>query len=287
MIMEKILDGRALADKLNSQLKNDIEKFVEKIGVPPKLVTILVGNDSASQIYVNIKHKTCAQIGIDSQSVILDENISQDKLLKKIEELNKDKTVNGILLQSPLPNNLIKSTPLFLETISPLKDVDGLHPFNRGRLFDYNEEIVPCTPKGIIALLEYYNIELIGKEVTIINRSNLVGKPLIFMCLKRNATVSICHTKTKDITKYMKQADILIVAVGQPNFITKDKIKDGAVIIDVGINRVDGKLVGDVDFEDVLDKCSKITPVPGGVGPLTVSFLLQNTFTVYRKQLNI
>ena len=285
--MEKILDGRALADKLNSQLKNDIEKVVEKIGVPPKLVTILVGNDDSSKIYVNIKHKTCAQIGIDSQSVILDENISQDKLLKKIEELNNDKSVNGILLQSPLPNNLIKSTPLFIEAISPHKDVDGLHPFNRGRLFDYNEELVPCTPKGIIALLDYYNIELMSQDITIVNRSILVGKPLIFMCLKRNATVSVCHTKTRDINRYIKQADILIVAVGRPRFITKDKIKEGAVIIDVGINRLDGKLVGDVDFEGVYDKCGKITPVPGGVGPLTVSFLLQNTFTVYKKQLNI
>ena len=287
MIMDKILDGKKLADELNLELKRKIEESVKITGLLPKLTTILVGEDPASKVYVNIKHKTCAQVGIDSQSVILNENISQDNLLKKIEELNNDKTVNGILLQAPLPNNLIKSTPLFIEAISPQKDVDGLHPFNRGRLFDYNEDLVPCTPKGIIALLDYYNIDLKGKDVTIINRSILVGKPLIFMCLKRNSTVSICHTKTKDINRYIKQADILIVAVGRPKFITKDKIKDGAVIIDVGINRVDGKLVGDADFENVLDKCSKITPVPGGVGPLTVSFLLQNTFTVYKKQLNI
>ncbi|MHA1257764.1 MAG: bifunctional methylenetetrahydrofolate dehydrogenase/methenyltetrahydrofolate cyclohydrolase FolD [Promethearchaeota archaeon] len=287
MMMDKILDGKKLADELNSELKSKIEKLVNATGAIPKLTTILVGNDPSSKVYVNIKHKTCAQIGIDSQSVILDENISQEKLLEKIEELNNDKSVNGILLQAPLPTNLIKSTPLFIEAISPYKDVDGLHPFNRGRLFDYNEDLVPCTPKGIIALLDYYNIDLKGKDVTIINRSILVGKPLIFMCLKRNATVSVCHTKTKDINSYIKQADILIVAVGQPKFITKDKIKEGVVIIDVGINRVDGKLVGDADFEDVLDKCSKITPVPGGVGPLTVSFLLQNTFTVYKKQLNI
>jgi methylenetetrahydrofolate dehydrogenase (NADP+)/methenyltetrahydrofolate cyclohydrolase len=217
---------------------------------------------------VNIKHKTCGQIGIESESVVLDENISREKLIQKIKELNNDEGVNGILLQAPLPPSLIEYTPRFIEAISPEKDVDGLHPFNRGRLFDYNEELVPCTPKGIIALLDSYDIDLKGKDVTIINRSILVGKPLIFMCLKRNATVSVCHTKTKDINSYIKQADILIVAVGQPKFITENKIKEGVVIIDVGINRVDGKLVGDVDFEGVLEKCSKITPVPGGVGAI-------------------
>ena len=162
--------------------------------------------------------------------------------------------------------------------------MDGFHPINRGKLFDYDEKLAACTPKGIIALLEHYNIEIKGKDVTIINRSNLVGKPLIFMLLKRNATPSICHTSTKNIERYIKQADILIVAVSQPKFITKEKIKEGVVIIDVGTNKVDGKLCGDVDFNDVYDKCKMITPVPGGVGPLTVSFLLQNTITAYRKQ---
>jgi methylenetetrahydrofolate dehydrogenase (NADP+)/methenyltetrahydrofolate cyclohydrolase len=283
--MEKILDGKKLADKLNLELKEEINEFIKNTNIRPKLATILVGEDPASKVYINIKHKTCNQVGIESLMIKLDENSSKEQLLNEIEKLNKDKNVNGILLQLPLPNNLSQFTTELLEKISPIKDVDGFHPNNRGKLFDYNEELAPCTPKGIIALLEHYNIELKGKDVTIINRSNLVGKPLIFMFLKRNATVSICHTSTKDIDRYIKQGDILIVAVGRPKFITKDKIKDGGVIIiDVGINRVDGKLCGDVDFEGVIEKCRYITPVPGGVGPMTVSFLLQNTFTAYKLQ---
>ena len=283
--MDKILDGRKLADKLNSELKEKIQEIVNKTKIRPKLATILIGEDPASKVYVNIKHKTCTEIGIESLMINLDENCSKENLLKEIEKLNNDKSVHGILLQLPLPSNLKESTAEFLEKISPLKDVDGFHPINRGRLFDYNEELAPCTPKGIIALLEYNNIDIKGKDVTIINRSNLVGKPLIFMLLKRNATPTVCHTSTKDLDRCIKQADILIVAVSRPKFITKDKIKEGVVIIDVGINRVEGKLCGDVDFDDVLDKCGHISPVPGGVGPCTVSYLLQNTFTAFQNQL--
>lgn len=286
--MEKILDGRKLADQLNSELKTKIEKAVGKTQIRPKLATILVGQDPASKVYINIKHRTCEQVGIESVMVQLDESISKEDLINEIKKLNNDKSVHGILLQIPLPINLRQYTTEFLEHISYLKDVDGLHPTNRGKLFDYDETLASCTPKGIIALLEHYNVDLQGKDVTIINRSNLVGKPLIFMLLKRNATVSVCHTSTKHIEdRYMKQADILIVGVGKPNFITKDNIKKDAVIVDVGINRVDGKLCGDVDFNDVIEKCSLITPVPGGVGPLTVSFLLLNTFITYQKQINM
>ena len=285
--MDKILDGRKLADKLNLELKTKINNIVKKVEIRPKLATILVGEDSASKIYVNIKHKTCALVGIESIMVNLTEDISKDELIKKIIRLNKDDSIHGILLQLPLPQNLREFTSEFLEYISPVKDVDGFHPFNRGKLFDYDETMVACTPKGIIALLEHNNIEIKGKNATIINRSNLVGKPLIFMLLKRNATVSICHTSTRDIDSYIKNADILIVAVGRPNFITKERIKEGVVIVDVGMNRVEGKLCGDVDFDGVIDKCSKITPVPGGIGPMTVSFLLQNTFNTYKKQMNI
>ena len=284
---DKILDGKKLADKLNSELKEKISKAVKRTGVNPKLVTILVGKDPASMVYVNIKDKTCLQVGIKSSLIELDQNISKEDLIHEINKLNKDKTVHGILLQLPLPNELIDNTSEYLAHILPIKDVDGLNPVNKGKLFDYDEELAPCTPKGIIALLEHYNIEIKGKDAVIINRSNLVGKPLIFMLLKRNATVSVCHTSTRDIDRYTKTADILIVAVRKPKFITKERIKEGVVIIDVGINRVDGKLCGDVDFEGVIDKCSKITPVPGGIGPLTVSFLLQNTFTVYKKQMNL
>jgi len=217
--------------------------------------------------------------------VDLDKNITKSKLLDEIKKLNKDKSVHGILLQLPLPRDLRPYTSEFIEQIAPIKDVDGLHPINRGKMFDYNEDFVPCTPKGIITLLEHYTIEIQGKNVVIINRSNLVGKPLIFMLLKRNATVTICHSYTENLDEYTKKADILIVAIGKSKFITKEKVKEGVVIIDVGISRVNGKLSGDVDFEGVLDKCSWITPNPGGVGPKTVSFLLQNTFNAYKKQL--
>lgn len=283
----KILDGKRLADKLNSELKEKVKQYVEKTGIKPKLATILVGKDPASKIYVHIKNKTCQEVGIDSVIINLDENISKEGLKNEINKLNNDSTIHGILLQLPLPKNLREYTPEFLEEIVPLKDADGLNPYNRGKLFDYNEELAACTPKGIIKLLEHYDIELKGKDVVIINRSNLVGKPLIFMLLKRNATVTICHTSTRDIDEYIRKADILIVAVRQPKFITNEKIKENVIIIDVSTNRVEGKLCGDVDLEDVLEKCQKITPVPGGIGPMTVAMLCENTFTAYKKQLNI
>lgn len=286
-MIDKILDGKKLADKLNLELKGQISELVEKTGIKPKLVTILVGKDPASKIYVNIKHKTSNKVGIKSLLLELDENISKKELLDEINKLNNDNSVHSILLQLPLPNHLKSDTTEFMEQILPLKDVDGLNPVNKGKLFDYNEEFAACTPKGIIALLEYNNIDLKGKDAVIINRSNLVGKPLIFMLLKRNATVSVCHTSTKDINKHIKNADILIVAVGKPKFITKEKIKEGVIIIDVGTNRVDGKLCGDVDFDGVFERCSKISPSPGGVGPLTVAFLMQNTYIAYKKQLKL
>ena len=285
--MEKILDGKKLAEKLNLELKNKIDELIKRTKIKPKLATILVGEDPASKVYVNIKHKTCTQVGIESYQVNLSKDINKTDLLNEIEKLNQDTDIHGILLQLPLPLKIRDFTPQFLEKISPIKDVDGFHPINRGKLFDYNEELAPCTPKGIIALLEHYNVEIKGKDVTIINRSNLVGKPLIFMLLKRNATVSVCHTSTRKIDRYIKQADILIVAVSRPKFIQKERIKEGVIIIDVGTNKIEGKLVGDVDFEDVLEKVSMITPVPGGVGPMTVSYLLRNTFNVFKKKLNI
>ncbi|MFW9827308.1 MAG: bifunctional 5,10-methylenetetrahydrofolate dehydrogenase/5,10-methenyltetrahydrofolate cyclohydrolase [Candidatus Thorarchaeota archaeon] len=283
----KILDGKKLAEKLNSKLSVKIKSAIEKTGITPQLATILVGNDPASKIYVKIKHRTCESVGIKSIIVELEEGIAKEDLLNEIDKLNKDNNIHGILLQIPLPENLRGHTTMFLEKISPLKDVDGLNPITRGKLFDYVEDSAACTPKGIISLLENNNIDLKGKDVVIVNRSNLVGKPLIFMLLKRNATVTICHTSTKDIDHHLKNADIIIVAVRRPKFITKDRIKKGAIIIDVGINRIEGKICGDVDFEDVIDKCSKITPVPGGIGPMTVAMLCDNTFTLYKKQLKL
>lgn len=284
---DKILDGKKLADKLNLELKNKISDLVKETGVKPKLITIIVGNNPGSKIYVNIKHITCEKVGINSIVKELDENISQDNLIGEINRYNNDPNVHGILLQLPLPDNLKPKTSEIVDNIIPSKDVDGLNSATKGKLFNYEEELAPCTPKGIIKLLEHYEVDLEGKEVVIINRSNLVGKPLIFMLLKRNATVSICHTSTRDMDKHIKNADIIIVAVGKPNFITKDRIKQGAVIVDVGTNRIDGKLCGDVDFEGVIDKCSKISPSPGGVGPLTVAFLMQNTYLAYKKQLKL
>ncbi len=286
-MLDKILDGKALANKLNLALQLEIKNTIDKTTVIPKLVTILVGKDPGSQIYIKIKQRTCEQVGIESELLQLDEKISKEKLKEKINELNLNDTVHGILLQLPLPNSLRAFTPEILEKISPEKDVDGLSLLNKGKLFDYDEELAPCTPKGIIKLLEHYNINLKGKEVVIINRSNLVGKPLIFMLLKRNATVTICHTSTLNLEDHMRRADILVVAVGRPNFVTKEKIKEGVIIIDVGTNRVDGKLCGDADLNDVLDKCTAISPSPGGIGPLTVSFLLQNVFTAYKNILNL
>ncbi|MFX0047203.1 MAG: bifunctional 5,10-methylenetetrahydrofolate dehydrogenase/5,10-methenyltetrahydrofolate cyclohydrolase [Candidatus Hermodarchaeota archaeon] len=285
--MGKVLDGKLVSQKLNLELKKKISVISKETGVTPKLAGILVGNDPASELYLNIKRRTCAEIGIDSILVNLKQNISKNALLNEIEELNEDNSIHGIILQLPLPKELKTFTNEFIERINPIKDVDGLHPVNRGKLFDYNENLVPCTPKGIIALLEYYNVEIEGKYAVIINRSNLVGKPLFFMLLKRNATVSICHTSTRNINNFIKNAEILITAVGQPNFITKEKIKEGVIIIDVGTNRVNGKTCGDVDYHGVFDKCSWITPNPGGVGPMTVSFLLQNTFYVYRNQMKL
>jgi len=284
---DKILDGKKLANILNLELKEKIKTSVEKTGVIPKLVTIIVGNNPSSLVYVNIKRKTCEKVGIKSIIRELNENIPLNQLIGEILKYNNDPNIHGILLQLPLPENLRAKTSEIVDYIVPSKDVDGANSATKGKLFNYEEELAPCTPKGIIKLLEFYKVDLRGKEVVIINRSNLVGKPLIFMLLKRNATVSICHTSTRDIDTHIKNADILIVAVGKPKFITKDKIKEGIIIVDVGINRVDGKLCGDVDFEGVINKCSKITPSPGGVGPLTVAFLMQNTYLAYKKQLKL
>ncbi|MHA1147786.1 MAG: bifunctional 5,10-methylenetetrahydrofolate dehydrogenase/5,10-methenyltetrahydrofolate cyclohydrolase [Promethearchaeota archaeon] len=287
--MVKILNGKKLAEEFNAGLKASIADSINKTNIVPKLATILVGEDPASQIYVNIKHRTCGQIGIDSISINLDKEISKDDLFKKIKELNENPSIHGILLQLPLPGELNNYTHEFLEQISPIKDVDGFHPINRGKLFDYNETLSACTPRGIVALFEHYGINLKGKDIVIINRSNLIGKPLIFMLLKRNATVTVCHTSTKDIESHIKRADILVVAVGRPKWplIKKDTIKQGVIIIDVGIHRIDNELCGDVDYDNVFEKCSYITPVPGGVGPLTVSYLMQNTYTAYKLQMGL
>lgn len=272
--MAVIIDGKKLAQEIRSKLKIKCEELKEK-GIKPKLAVIMVGEDKASQVYVRNKSKACNEVGIEFEEFLLDENIKQEELIELIEKLNKDNTINGILLQSPIPSHLDINEAF--RTIAPEKDVDGFNPINVGRLCLNQDTFVSCTPYGIMKMFEAYNIDLTGKNVTILGRSNIVGKPLIQCCLNKNATVIVCHSKTKDIKEHTKNADVVISAIGKSKFVTADMIKQGAVVIDVGINRgEDGKLTGDVDFENVSKKASYITPVPGGVGPMTIAMLMNN-----------
>ena len=272
--MSVIIDGKKLAKEIRENLKIKCEELKER-GIEPKLAVILVGNDKPSQIYVKNKSKACEEIGIKFEEYLLDENITQKELINLIEKLNKDNTIHGILLQSPIPEQLDINEAF--RKISPEKDVDGFNPVNVGKLVLNQDTFVSCTPYGIMKMFEAYNIDLTGKNVTIIGRSNIVGKPLIQCCLNKNATVTVCHSKTKELKEHTKKADILIVAIGKSKFITEDMVKKDAVVIDVGINRDEnGKLTGDVDFENVEKKASFITPVPGGVGPMTIAMLMNN-----------
>ena len=270
----EILDGKKLSNEIIEDLKVRCDELKEK-GIKPKFAVIMVGNDKASQIYVKNKRKACERIGIECVECFLDENIQQKELIDKIKELNSDNTIHGILLQSPIPKHLNINEAF--ETISPKKDVDGFNPTNVGKLCLNQNTFVSCTPFGIIKLLDKYGIDLAGKKVTIIGRSNIVGKPLIQCFLNKNATVTICHSKTDDIKEHTKDADIVVVAIGKPKFLKENMVKKNSVIIDVGINRDDnGKIIGDVDFENVSKKSSYITPVPGGVGPMTIAMLMNN-----------
>ena len=272
--MSVIIDGKKLAKEIRENLKIKCEELKER-GIEPKLAVILVGNDKPSQIYVKNKSKACEEIGIKFEEYLLDENITQKELINLIEKLNKDNTIHGILLQSPIPEQLDINEAF--RKILPEKDVDGFNPVNVGKLVLNQDTFVSCTPYGIMKMFEAYNIDLTGKNVTIIGRSNIVGKPLIQCCLNKNATVTICHSKTKELKEHTKKADILIVAIGKSKFITEYMVKKDAIVIDVGINRDEnGKLTGDVDFEKVKKKASFITPVPGGVGPMTIAMLMNN-----------
>lgn len=273
----KIIDGKAIA-KL---VQDDILENVSKLEKKPGLAVILVGNDSASKVYVANKEKMCEKLGINSFMYKLDENIAESELLNLIEDLNGDDRINGILLQHPVPQHIDEMKAF--NAISPYKDVDGFNVINRGKLAVGEDAFVACTPSGIIEMLKRENIEIASKHCVIIGRSNIVGKPLYELMLKENATVTVCHSKTKDIKEICKTADILVAALGKPKFVTEDMVKEGAVVIDVGISRIDGKLVGDVDFENVSSKCSAITPVPGGVGPMTIAMLMKNVMKAYFK----
>ena len=272
--MAEIIDGKKLAKEIREDLKIKCDELREK-GTKPKLAVIMVGDDKASQVYVRNKSKVCDEIGIEFEEHLLDSSIEQKVLIDLIEKINSDKNVHGILLQSPIPVHLDINEAF--RTISPEKDVDGFNPVNVGKLSLNQDTFVSCTPYGIMKMFEAYDIDLTGKNVTIIGRSNIVGKPLIQCCLNKNATVTVCHSKTKDLKQHTQNADIIIAAIGKSNFVTEDMIKQGAVVIDVGINRnEDGKITGDVDFENVKDKASYITPVPGGVGPMTIAMLMNN-----------
>ena len=274
-----ILDGKTLSDKIKNEIKSKVKNYLIK----PTLAVIQIGDDEASNIYINSKRKACENVGINFIHAKFDEDTNEQEIINKIIELNNDSYVNGILIQLPIPKKF--DTYKLLNLINKNKDVDGLTDINMGLLFkDYNN-LVPCTPQGIVKLLEEYNIDLLGKHAVVVGKSNLVGKPLAMLLLQDGATVTICHSKTLDLKQYTKQADILICAVGKKDLITKDMVKEKAVVVDVGMNRVDGKLYGDVDFENIKDIASYITPVPGGVGPMTVAMLLSNVLKNYEKNL--
>lgn len=268
-----IIDGKELSKKIRGQVKEEVENLNKK-GIYPKLAVIMVGEDPASKVYVRNKSKACNEAGIEYEEFILNENIEMDELLSLIENLNNRKDIHGILLQSPIPKHL--SIDKAFETIDYRKDVDGFHPINIGKLALNKKTFISCTPHGVMKMLEEYGIELKGANVVILGRSNIVGKPLAQCLLNKDATVTICHSKTKNIEEITKKADILISAIGKPKFVTANMVKEGAVVIDVGINRLETGIVGDVDFEEVSKKASHITPVPGGVGPMTIAMLLNN-----------
>ncbi|MEG1641996.1 MAG: bifunctional methylenetetrahydrofolate dehydrogenase/methenyltetrahydrofolate cyclohydrolase FolD [Synergistaceae bacterium] len=276
----QIIDGKKISSDIRSLLKEDVDKLRAE-GVIPTLAVVLVGEDPASKVYVGQKEKGCAAVGIESQKYTLPAETTREELLGLVKKLNEDKAVHGILVQLPLPKHLDEVE--VINAISPEKDVDGFHPISSGLLMTGQPSLEPCTPKGVIKLLESTGIPISGKNAVVIGRSNIVGKPVALMLLSRNATVTITHSKTANLADVVRGADIVVAAIGKPKFVTADMVKEGAVIIDVGINRTESGLVGDVDFATVSQKASWITPVPGGVGPMTISMLLSNTIQAATK----
>lgn len=278
--MYQLINGKEVAEKIKLQVKEEIKS----LGKDVTLAVVIVGDNSASKVYVNNKKKACKLVGIQSLEYGLPENTSEDELLSLIDRLNNYNYVDGILVQLPLPRHI--NTDMVIERINPEKDVDGFTAINTGKLWLGQYDIAPCTAIGVIELLDYYNIDIAGKHCVIVGRSNIVGKPVAALMLERNSTVTVCHSKTQNLYDITRTADILITAVGKPKFITRDMVKDGAVVIDVGINRDEnGKLCGDVDFENVKDKTTAITPVPGGCGPMTVAMLVKNTLEAAKSQM--
>lgn len=282
--MAIIIDGKATSAAMKDELKTKIEAFAEKNGFVPGLSVIIVGDDPASRVYVRNKENACAAVGIKSTTYRLPAETTEEELIALIARLNADRSVHGILVQLPLPKQI--SEERVLAEISPKKDVDAFHAQNVGHIMIGNYRFLPCTPAGVMALLARYDIAVEGKHCVVIGRSNIVGKPQAMLLLEKNGTVTICHSRTKNLAEITKQADILVAAVGRPNFVTADMVKEGATVIDVGINRLaDGTLCGDVDFKEVEKKAYAITPVPGGVGPMTVTMLLYNTLTAAEESL--
>jgi methylenetetrahydrofolate dehydrogenase (NADP+)/methenyltetrahydrofolate cyclohydrolase len=280
--MAELIDGKLVSQKLREKIKGEVDAFKAEFGITPGLAVVIVGENPASLVYVRNKHKACVEAGMNSIEVKLPENTSEEELLSKIDELNADDAVHGILVQLPLPRHI--SEDKVIARISPKKDVDAFHPSNVGMIMTGGYKFLPCTPSGVMDLLDYYKVELCGKRAVVIGRSNIVGKPMALLLLERNATVTVCHSRTSDIAMYTREADVVVVAVGRPNFLKAEMVKGGAVVIDVGINRLEnGKLCGDVDFEAVSGVASLITPVPGGVGPMTITTLLKNTLSAAKE----
>jgi len=280
-----IIDGKEFSKKILEEISNEQKEIVERKNLRPAgLAVIIVGENPASQVYVRNKTRACEKVGFYSETIKLEENISEDDLIKKIEELNEDDKIDGILVQLPLPKHIDELK--VINSIKPEKDVDGFSNVNVGKMVIGDESgFLSCTPYGIIQLLEGYDIDVDGKDVVVVGRSNIVGKPMAMMLIQKGATVQVCNSRTKDLSKKLKKADIIVVAVGVPRMIKATDVKEGVVVIDVGINRVDGKLCGDVDYEDVAQKASYITPVPGGVGPMTIASLIKNTFISYQRKI--
>lgn len=277
-----LIDGKKISNIIKDEVKQEIQNLKQD-NQQPCLAVILVGDNPASQIYVRNKKKACEYVGIKSVSYELNNSVTEKELIELIDKLNNDKNINGILVQLPLPNNIDENKILL--SINPEKDVDGFHPYNVGLLSIGNAELKACTPAGIIELIKRNNIDISGKNCVVVGRSNIVGKPVSMLLLSENGTVTTCHSKTKDLKSICSNADILVAAVGKANFIKSDMVKEGAVVIDVGMNRLEnGKLCGDVDFENCMSKAGFITPVPGGVGPMTIAMLMKNCFTAYKKQ---
>ena len=281
--MANIIDGKAISAAIRAEIKAETEKFAAENGYRPGLAVIIVGEDPASQVYVRNKRRACEEVGFYSEAYELDANTTQDELNALVDKLNADPAIHGILCQLPLPKHLDENEVIL--RIDPKKDVDAFHPTNVGRIMIGDYSFLPCTPAGVMALLERSGIDIKGKECVVVGRSNIVGKPQAMLLLHAHGTVTICHSRTKDLAEVCRRADILVAAIGKADFFTGDMIKEGAVVIDVGMNRrADGKLTGDVDFDSVAPKASYITPVPGGVGPMTITMLLKNTLTAARNK---